>query len=253
MLRNNGVDTMSEIAWIKENGELAVSYDDRPKFIKETKELFSKKTVTQHICHFISWDMIAQLTELTVNSADTNMVKQQKLQALLGVMSSGEVPADVSVTQCATVMRKCEKNCQDAINKAFGSGKRVDPTQISIFLKYLNSVPYNLRLGDQIWNSSINKRADPRGFAHVNGSGQVDCRQGKQELRVNMTQGSFTLTSRADERQLSAMDTAFSDYSIFFLTATDLSDNVSFVYSSMNSFSIPTNVGECEDVIYRGS
>lgn len=244
---------MSEIAWVKENGELAVSYYDRPDFIKATKELFSEMTVTQHICHFISWYVMARLTELTVNSTDTNMVKQQKLQALLGVMSSGEVPADVSVTQCATVMRKCEENCQDAINKAFASGKPVDSTQISIFLNYLNSAPYNLRLGDGSWNSSINKRADPRGFVHVNGSGRVDCRQGKQELSVNMTKGSFTLTSRADKRQLSAMDTAFSDYSIIFLTATDLSDNVSFIYSSMNSFSRPTYVGECDDVIYRGS
>ena len=244
---------MSEIAWIKENGELAVSYYDRPDFIKATRELFSEMTVTQHICHFISWYIMARLTELTVNSTDTNMVKQQKLQALLGAVSSGEVPDDVSVTQCATVMRKCEENCQDAINKAFGSGKPVDSTQISIFLNYLNSVPHNLRLGDGSWNSSINYRADPRGFAHVNGIGQVDCWQGKQELRVNMTKDSFTLTSRADERQLSAMDTAFSDYSIIFFTGTDLSDNVSFIYSSMNHFSIPKKVGACADVIYRGS
>ena len=244
---------MSEIAWVKENGELAVSYYDRPDFIKATKELFSEMTVTQHICHFISWYIMARLTELTVNSTDTNMVKQQKLQALLGAVSSGEVPDDVSVTQCATVMRKCEENCQDAINKAFGSGKPVDSTQISIFLNYLNSVPHNLRLGNGSWNSSINYRADPRGFVHVNGSGRVDCRQGKQELSVNMTKGSFTLTSRADERQLSAMDTAFSDYSIIFFTGTDLSDNVSFIYSSMNNFSIPKKVGACADVIYRGS
>lgn len=102
---------MSEIAWIKENGELAVSYYDRPDFIKATRELFSEMTVTQHICHFISWYIMSRLTELTVNSTDTNMVKQQKLQALLGAVSSGEVPDDVSVTQCATVMRKCEGNC----------------------------------------------------------------------------------------------------------------------------------------------
>lgn len=68
-----------------------------------------------------------------------------------------------------------------------------------------------------------------------------------------MTKDSFTLTSRADERQLSAMDTAFSGYSINFFTGTDLSDNVSFIYSSMNNFSIPKKVGACADVIYRGS
>ncbi|MDI6667236.1 hypothetical protein QMA56_05865 [Leuconostoc falkenbergense] len=241
---------MGKIAWLNNSGELVVSYN-RPDFTSQTKALFRNKQSDQEICHFMSWFMIQELTTSIVKQKVSVAEKKKSLLALLNVLSTGEVPDNVDKTECSNVAFSCQVECRVAINQSFDTYGIVNTHSIENYLIQLNSHPHNLRFGNLSWNHSISSRADPRGWAHVNEDGNVDACQGKQDFVVKKIKNSFTLTSSADERQLQAMDTAFPDYQVIFLTATDLSDDVSFIYSSTNKFSLPRSTAECFDPINR--
>ncbi|MDI6553504.1 hypothetical protein [Leuconostoc falkenbergense] len=172
-MNEDGTISIEEKLYFNDEGDLVVNVGRVP-FLKYISDLYEPRLAHQDLCHALSWSTIDNVFAylFKISNHCTAATKKNILLQLSRALHDGEIICeDCNVSLASYYGNEIYLKSDNLINTITDT---TTLNNLQDLYNWMNSQPYNLRLGNDSWNRKLKQHFDPREWHHFDAYGVED-------------------------------------------------------------------------------